>query len=192
MQTNAMKIEWELKRERHPDLVTVVHPTQCSRHRSNYVFAFFASKFEFCKQQTHFISFNWESIILRNIQFTWNANWLRHCSSVDNAFRWPWLGSINSLSWSFLCVQICYYGLVRLIQSLVSMFVCIYNWNLMSSWTLIVTLEENCSESCVQNCSGRWENFEDKCYKWSEDDKTWLDAETICRHHYFKFIKGSN
>ena len=34
-----------------------------------------------------------------------------------------------------------------------------------------MTLEENCSESCVQNCSGRWENFEDKCYKRSEDEK---------------------
>merc|ERR1712037_780266 len=44
-----------------------------------------------------------------------------------------------------------------------------------------VTLEEDCNHTCANNCSDGWIQFEEKCYKWSKDEKTWEDAERFCR-----------
>merc|ERR1712110_500437 len=44
-----------------------------------------------------------------------------------------------------------------------------------------ITLEEDCSHSCMDDCSDGWIQFEDKCYKWSKDQMTWEDAERSCR-----------
>ena len=45
-----------------------------------------------------------------------------------------------------------------------------------------ITLEEDCNDTCMNNCSDGWIQFEDKCYKWSNEQKTWEDAERSCRY----------
>ena len=41
----------------------------------------------------------------------------------------------------------------------------------------------NCTASCVVSCPKGWEKFEGHCYLWSQDEKSWLEAEDTCQSH---------
>ena len=41
----------------------------------------------------------------------------------------------------------------------------------------------NCETSCVISCPSGWEREGERCYLWTDDWKTWFEAEETCKTH---------
>ena len=42
----------------------------------------------------------------------------------------------------------------------------------------------NCEDSCVVSCPSGWEREGDRCFFWSNEVKTWFEAEETCQKRY--------
>ena len=46
---------------------------------------------------------------------------------------------------------------------------------------LTPSYDTTCEASCIVSCPEGWESYGNRCYFWSEEEKTWSDAEEECK-----------
>ena len=46
---------------------------------------------------------------------------------------------------------------------------------------LTPSYDTTCEASCIVSCPEGWESYGNRCYFWSEEKKTWSDAEEECK-----------